>query len=61
MNIKVPKNDRRKALLVIDVQPATLSAKVLPLIQKMHSYIEQFNTILLLIQENILMKTIYMK
>lgn len=39
MQIKIPSSDRRKALLLIDIQPNTLSAKVLPLINLMKSYI----------------------
>ena len=40
MQIQVPKSTRRKALLIIDVQPATLSERVLPLIEKMQAYIQ---------------------
>ncbi len=39
MQINIPSNDRRKALLLIDIQPGTLSEKVLPLIQIMQSYV----------------------
>jgi nicotinamidase-related amidase len=39
MRLQVPSSTRRKALLIIDVQPATLSAKVSPLIKSMRSYI----------------------
>ena len=43
MQIQIPNSTRRKALLVIDVQPATLAEKVLPLIKLMQSYIRQSN------------------
>jgi nicotinamidase-related amidase len=40
MQIKIPISSRKKALLLIDIQPGTLSDKVLPLINTMQSYIQ---------------------
>lgn len=40
MRIKIPHTARRKALLLIDVQPGTLSAGVMPLVEQICSFVD---------------------
>ncbi len=43
MKIKIPKSDRKKGLIIVDVQPKTLAESVLPLVTLMESFISRTN------------------